>query len=107
MKTLKFESDLAPKILSGEKTTTWRLWDDKDLEVGDEVEFINRSNGEVFTKATLTKVYEKPFRDLTPEDWLGHEEFPSREEMYKTYSGYYRRKVTPDTIVKIIHFRLT
>ena len=42
MKTLKFEPELAEKILSGEKTTTWRLWDDKALKAGDSVEFINK-----------------------------------------------------------------
>jgi len=31
MKTLKFREKLSKLILSGKKTTTWRLFDDKDL----------------------------------------------------------------------------
>jgi len=33
MKKLKFEPNLVPKILSGEKTSIWRLFDDKDLNL--------------------------------------------------------------------------
>jgi hypothetical protein len=31
MKTLKFYDNLIPLILSGEKTSTWRIFDDKNL----------------------------------------------------------------------------
>lgn len=34
-KTLKFTPELSAKILSGEKTSTWRLFDDKNLQKGD------------------------------------------------------------------------
>ena len=46
MKTLKFASHLVQKILSGEKTSTWRLFDDKDLQVGDGLIFVNKDTGE-------------------------------------------------------------
>jgi len=38
MKTVKFRDYLVPLVLSGGKTSTWRLFDDKDLSVGDEIE---------------------------------------------------------------------
>ena len=38
MKVLKFREYLVPLVLSGEKDSTWRLFDDKDLSVGDEIE---------------------------------------------------------------------
>jgi len=37
MKTVKFRPDLAQLIMDGKKTTTWRLFDDKDLQAGDVV----------------------------------------------------------------------
>ena len=40
MKTLKFTTQLVEKILSGEKTSTWRLFDDKDFKNGDNLAFI-------------------------------------------------------------------
>jgi len=34
MKTLKFAPDLCAQILAGTKTSTWRLFDDKNLMGG-------------------------------------------------------------------------
>jgi hypothetical protein len=45
MKTLKFTTELCEQILCGVKTATWRLFDDKDLPVGDELQFINKETG--------------------------------------------------------------
>jgi hypothetical protein len=45
-------------------------------------------------------------RELSEADKEGHETFASNEEMYKTYSRYYQRTVTPETSVKIIRFKL-
>lgn len=42
MKTLKFRSHLADLILKGEKDVTWRLFDDKDLTIGDQLELLIR-----------------------------------------------------------------
>ncbi len=101
-KTLKFRKDLANMILAGEKNVTWRLFDDKDLQEGDECELLVWETCEPFARATLIAVWEKPFRDLTSEDWDGHEKFESDDEMYATYSTYYKQDVGPDTLVKSI-----
>ncbi|OGY23184.1 MAG: hypothetical protein A2172_02285 [Candidatus Woykebacteria bacterium RBG_13_40_15] len=106
MKTLKFDEKFVGPILAGEKTNTWRLFDEKNLKTGDEIEFINKQTGETFAKAKLTDVFEKPFKDLTPEDFEGHEKFPSEKEMFETYSKYYGKQVSSQTPVKIIHFKL-
>jgi hypothetical protein len=106
MKTIKFAADLVPLVLSGEKTSTWRLFDDKALKTGDVVEFWNKQTLEKFADATLLSVEKKPLRELTDEDKIGHETFESDEEMYATYSGYYNREVTPETPIKIIRFKL-
>ena len=106
MKRLKFDSSLVGKILSGTKTTTWRLWDDKHLTEGDEVEFIDGGTGKAFAKAKLTDVNEKYFKKLLKEDWEGHERFLSEKKMYETYKKYYGKEVTPETTVKVIRFEL-
>lgn len=106
MKTLKFVPGLVPLVLSGEKTTTWRLWDDKNLTVGERVSFLNSETGQEFAVAQLTKVYEKPFKDLNEEDWAGHETFNSEAAMYQSYSQMYAREVNPSTLVKIIQFKI-
>lgn len=106
MKSLKFASDLVPLVLSGEKTVTWRLWDDKDIQEGDELSLIKRPEMTEFGKAVVISVYEKEMRDISDKDFDGHEKFASKEEMYKTYSKYYEREVNGSTIVKIVRFRL-
>jgi hypothetical protein len=93
--------------MSGEKTTTFRLFDDKNIVEGEEVELIIWEENKVFTNAKITKVMEKPFSDLTEEDFKGHEKYSSDEEMYNSFKEYYGDKVNSNTIVKIIRFSLT
>lgn len=106
MKALKFRSELADMILSGEKTITWRLFDDKDLKSGDAVKLIRWESGEQFGEAVLQEVREKRFADLTEEDTTGHETFANDEEMYATYAKYYQEHVGPDTRLKVIELQL-
>lgn len=106
MKILKFAPALRPLVLSGEKTCTWRLFDEKDFELGDEVSFVG--GGKEFARAVITGVREKRLGDITSEDEIadGHERFGSREERLETYRGYYGDRVNPDTVVKILKFSL-
>ena len=106
-KTIKFREVLAKLVLAGEKDMTWRLFDDKNLAEGDEVDLINWDTKEKFGEAVLVKVWEKKMGELEPSDFDGHEKFASDEEMYTTYRTYYGDKVNPDTIVKIIKFKLS
>jgi len=112
MKTIKFRPALAQLILEGKKNTTWRLFDDKDLQVGDVVEMkIRNDAGEVlreaFGHATITEVSEKTIKDLDDRDWEGHERFPDEEAMYAAYRTYYPgHEIGSSTLVKIIHFTL-
>ena len=107
MKTSKFRPELAILILEGKKVTTWRLFDDKDLRVGDELELINKETMKPFARAMIIEAKEKPLKDLTDADWEGHERFSSEEEMYKKYREYYPgHEIGPETTVKIIHFEL-
>ncbi len=107
MKTLKFTPQLVSKILSGEKTSTWRLFDDKNLTNGDKLLFINNETMEFFGEAIITSLKAKTLGNLTDDDWNGHEKFSSEEEMYFTYRKYYGDKVDKNTEVKILTFDFT
>lgn len=105
-KRLRFESYLVSKVLSGEKTSTWRLWDDKDLAVDDLLSLVDRGTDREFAFAKIDRILEKSFKELTGADKVGHEGFKSDEEMYATYTKFYDRKVDQDSVVKIIWFEL-
>ncbi len=107
MKTLKFHHDLVPLVLDGSKTSTWRLFDDKNLSVGDELELREFGKDGAFARARIVDVVEKQFSELTEDDKRGHESFESDDKMYKTYSEYYSTNVSPATKLKIIRFELS
>jgi len=104
MKTLKFTPELCNKIISGEKTSTWRLFDDKDLKEGDALVLLNKETLEAIGTALITNLYTKTLSTLEESDWVGHERFSSEDEMYATYRKYYGDAVDRNTEVKIISF---
>jgi hypothetical protein len=106
MKTLKFRETLAKQILKGEKNSTWRFFDEKNISVGDDVSLLVWETKEEFAKAKVISVEEKKLCDLNEEDWKGHERFSSDEEMLRTFSDYYKREITKDTLVKVVKFKL-
>jgi hypothetical protein len=106
MKILKFHQDLVPLVLSGEKTSTWRLFDDKDLKKGDSLSLVNKQTGEEFAKAVIIEIKEKKLGELRDVDFVGHEKFESEEKMYEAYRKYYGDKVTPESVVKMVNFKL-
>ncbi len=106
MKVIKFRTNLVPLVLSGVKTSTWRLFDDKNLAEDDKIALQEFGADEHFAKAKITKVVERKFKDLSTEDRIGHEGYNDDIEMYRTYSGYYKTDVGPDTHLKIIRFEL-
>jgi hypothetical protein len=105
-KILKIAPFLVPLVISGEKTTTWRLFDDKDLQKVDYLTFINKETGKEFVKAIITEVRETELGKVTEDDYDGHERFESKEKMFETYRNYYGSKVTPNSILKIVRFKL-
>jgi ribonuclease HI len=112
MKTLKLDHQLAQQIRSGQKTATWRLYDDKDIKVNDEIEFIDKVDpGDPATwqkigVARVDVVVEKRLGEIDKQDLRGHEAYTSREEMLKVFQKYYGAQVTYETPVKIIRFTL-
>lgn len=113
MKTLKFDHNSAQQILKGEKTTTWRLYDDKDLSVDDQIKIVDKvdpastKSWTVIGVGKVTEVTEKKLGNAGEEDMKGHETYSSKDEMLKAYKSYYGERVTFDTPVKIIHFLFT
>lgn len=105
MKKLKFSDPLPGLVLTGQKDLTWRIEDEKGIVVGDELSLCS-TEGQEFARAKVTGLKESTFGNMAEEDKKGHEEFSSDEEMYETYSKYYKMKVTPKTKVKIIRFKL-
>ncbi|HSW79158.1 MAG TPA: reverse transcriptase-like protein [Candidatus Saccharimonadales bacterium] len=110
MKKLKFEHNLAKLIVDGKKTSTWRLFDDKDLTVGDEIELIDKVNPnkpetwKPIGTANITKIVEKQLGDIDESDTQGHEKYSSQEELLETFRDYYGSNVNSKTTVKIISF---
>ena len=104
MKTLKFYSKLVPLILSREKTTTFRMFDDKNLTEGDVLQFVEKESGQHFGNATIVSVVEKRLCDMIDVDLDGHEKYESREKMYEDYRNIYGDRVTPEAMVKIVKF---
>lgn len=104
MKRLKFKPHLCEQILIGEKTSTWRLFDDKDLAIGDIIEFINKDTLQSFGTGEIISLKIKTLGTLEESDWDGHERFASEEVLYETYRSYYGPEVGLDTEVKIINF---
>ncbi len=106
MKTLKFRHNLVQKILDGSKNVTWRLFDDKDLQVGDRLEFIDYDAGGKFAEAEIVRVREKKLGEINEKDFEGHEKYENKQEMLKQYREYYGEKVDVDTVIKIVKFNL-
>lgn len=105
MKQLKFSEPLPRLVLGGQKDTTWRINDNKQITTDDQLSLCD-NDGREFAKANVIWTKETTFKNLTEEDKQGHEKFSSDTEMYQTYSRYYNVKVEPKTRVKIIKFRL-
>lgn len=106
VESLKFRESLVTLILSGDKSITWRLWDERDLKVGDEFSLVKWENGEVFAQAQILAIREKKIGEFEEEDFRGHEEFDTWEGIYAAYSNYYGRPVDAETPAKVIKFKL-
>jgi ribonuclease HI len=113
MKKLKLDHDLAGLVLTGTKNSTWRMFDDKDLAVDDQVELVDKVNPHdqqtwrVIGTATIDNIVQKRLEDVTENDMEGHGGFESKAEMLKTYQKYYGPNVTWQTPVKLIYFRFS
>ncbi len=110
MKSLKLDHELAKLVLAGQKTATWRIYDDKDISVDDKVELLDKVDPDdpktwmYIGVATVDHVSEKRLGDISHEDFAGHEHYQSTSQLIDTYRGYYGDSVDEKTPVKMIHF---
>ncbi len=88
--TIKFAEKLVASVLAGEKASTWRLWDDKDLTEGQIIDLINSETNQTFAIARITKVSCKQLGHLTEEDKRGQLGFADDTQMCKVFAKYYR-----------------
>ena len=102
MKTLKFNSDLVGKIISGKRRSTWRLFDDKNLQIGDVLVFVNQKNGQPFGKAKIIHLKIKKLADINNIDRKG--KYFSKKEMYQDLRNHYGNTINESSVVKIINF---
>jgi ribonuclease HI len=113
VKTLKFDHDSAQLILSGKKNSTWRLFDDKDLSVNDNIKIVDKVASEdpktwkVIGQGQVSEVIEKKLKDISKEDMAGHEQYSSPTEMLERYRSFYGGRVDLESIVKIVYFDFT
>lgn len=82
-----------------------RLFDDKDLKVGDKAELLYWETKEKFADAEIINVREKKLGEIEEKDLEGHEKFESKDKMLETYRKYYGDKVDWNTVLKIIEFK--
>lgn len=112
MKTLKLDHKLAEMVRAGRKTVTWRLYDDKDIRVNDEVELIDKfdpqkpETWQVVGTARIDAVIEKRLGEVSQTEFASHGSFATREEALEVLRGYYGPQVTFETPVKMIHFTI-
>lgn len=110
MKTLKLAHSLAADVLAGKKTSTWRMYDDKDITVNDTLRLIDKVNPErpetwkIIGTAKVDSVIQKRLGDISTEDYEGHNGYDSQEAMLTAFRNFYGPQVDLDTPVKIIRF---
>ena len=103
--SLKFTPDLTKMILTGEKTSTFRL-EAKDLAVGDITEFLTRfdkNKVEHFGYARIMAVKTITLRDIEL-DYDGHGSYNSKDEQLEAYKDYYGDEVELDSEFTIYDF---
>jgi len=112
MKQIKFNHNFAELIRQGKKTATFRMYDDKDLSVGDQVELLDKVDSDrpatwkAIGIAQINSIVEKRLVAISEEDLYDCEQYETREELLDAYRKYYGMQVTFDTPVKVIRFAM-
>ena len=101
IKKLIFKQEYCQDILEGKKRSTIRLT--SSLKKGDIVEV--RAGWIKIGTAIIEDVKDKEVRELTDED-AKLDGFNSKDELIKALRRIYGKKVSDDTKVKLIKFRL-
>ncbi len=106
MKILKFAPEQIDKILSNEYTSTWRLADEKNIQVDDEIQLINSENGQSFANIIVDKITIKRISDINETDMVGHAQYETKDDILNSFRKYYGNNISFNSTVKIISFHL-
>ncbi len=86
-KSLKFQPKIIDSILGQEKFRTPRLFDDKNLTIGDTLDLVNAETKQTFGTAKVIDIVETTFGEMIKED------VADVDEVYKEFESYYNRKI--------------
>lgn len=113
MKSLKLNHEFAQQVLAGQRTSTWRINDDKDLHVNEDVQLVDKvnplepSSWRPIGVARITTILEKQIGKVTQHDVAPGEQLKPLKALIEEYRGYYGHQVNAETPVKIITFTFT
>jgi len=113
MKKIALDHDLAQQVLEGTASSVWRVFDNLDLTVNDQVVLVDKmdtakpAGWKVIGTARIDKVVEKRVGDLRRADYIGHDDFGSQFEVLVALRTEYGDRVAMDTPVKVIDFDFT
>ncbi len=113
MKTLKFNHEMAELIRQGKKTVTWRVNDEKNISVDDEIwiiDKVDKRNPDTWLAigtAKVTEILAKHLSDIQSDELGSNEQYASKQAMVETFQKYYGPDINEHTAVKIIHFTFT
>lgn len=106
-KTLKFKESLIELITSGQKTFTWRLFDEKQIKSGDVLIFKISETSKEFAQARAVTITEKKLCDISEMDYeKSGVSYQSLDERVGHYKKMYGENVSGENVVKIIQFEL-
>jgi ribonuclease HI len=104
MKNLKFTPDQIPEIEIGNINTTIRLFDDKNLEVGDFIQFVNSETGGNFGYGIIEQVTQKRLSSLETIEKRFAKVCQNDRELLVTLHEFYGPNVTLDTVARVVRF---
>lgn len=106
LNSLIFPPKHIQKILSGAKHATIRLWLGPVVDVGATVLLVDSHQGKPFAMAQITGVERKELCALNREDLQDSQHTESLEELAQKMSAFYDQKVTVDSDVVVIRFKI-
>jgi len=104
MKKLKFNQTEIKLIKKGKLKVTWRLDDDKDLNVNDEIIGTDINKGQVFGLILIKEIVIKNIKDITQQEIIDSITYKSRNDAVNKLNVFYNKKVKLDENIKIVKF---
>src|SRR4051812_14925890 len=95
-------------IREGKKTVTWRINDEKNISVGDDIWVIDKVDKRypdtwlAIGTAKVTEILSKYLADVEDGELGEGEHYSSKQEMIEAFRKYYGPDINERTVVKII-----